>query len=870
MKFLKSFFLVQVLLGWLSFSLLAQEIHVSKSGNDSNSGTSDSPYLTISKAASVAEPGDVILIHEGTYREYVNPTKGGTSEDKRVTFKAAEGEEVFVKGSEQIDTWKNNNDNTWSITLASDFFNGYNPYELTVSGNFQNYGHWHHRGDVYINNGALAELQTLEQVKDEPYTWYTITEDDKTTIYANFGTEDPNNELTEINVRELIFFAVDQGVNYITVDGLRFLHAAPNWQAPNISFDLENRTAQVGAVGANNCKYWIVQNCEVSYSKTAGIMFGEAEDPTFLEDITKFGDHIIRDNVITRCGEYAIAGQKGLSRSTISGNRIEDINYRQEFGGWETSGIKVWNCVDITIDNNLVRRVSTDMTKFASSHGIWIDYANQGIRISRNYIESGSKTHTALYLEANVGPILVDNNIIVEVQGRTTTMHSGGCVFAHNLFINSTYGFDIQPFGEGGAARDAYTLKPHTMESTNVGIGVEPVYNQMYNNIFAGGGGPKKFSANSGAGNKVDHNLYIGGTKPSTAHTNSYTSSFDFTHKIDDTETGIDITFEIDDSYKDHQTPTVNADLVGNIPHAEQTIEDKNGNPITVNTDFVMANRTANPVVGPLEGIQTGENKISIGTAIKATPGAMYDVPVSIPPVVEKAPYNGTPHKIPGAIEAEEYDLGGQGVSYNDDNFKEGNQAFRPEDNVDIGDDGGDGKVVGWFYKGEWLEYTVDIEAGIYTIEIVAGSELLKPGSLELAINGKQIAVIDVTSTGSWSSYKTISVENIEIKEATEAVLRVKTTGIFNLDKMEFIRTAGVTTSVNETEFAQQVMYPNPVKDVLYVRQNSVEIPTVQIFTTDGKQIISEHGTQVNVSQLKSGMYFISIDKQNKQMLIKK
>jgi len=80
----------------------AREIHVSKTGSDSASGSHARPYLTINKAASLALPGDTVTIHAGTYREWVKPIRGGTDESKRITYRAAPGEEVIIKGSERI------------------------------------------------------------------------------------------------------------------------------------------------------------------------------------------------------------------------------------------------------------------------------------------------------------------------------------------------------------------------------------------------------------------------------------------------------------------------------------------------------------------------------------------------------------------------------------------------------------------------------------------------------------------------------------------------------------------------------------------------------------------------------------------------
>src|SRR5690625_7123027 len=79
------------------------EYHVAKNGSDYAKGTENDPFLTINKAASVAVAGDTIIVHEGEYREWVKPKNGGLSNTRRITYKAAEGERVVIKGSERID-----------------------------------------------------------------------------------------------------------------------------------------------------------------------------------------------------------------------------------------------------------------------------------------------------------------------------------------------------------------------------------------------------------------------------------------------------------------------------------------------------------------------------------------------------------------------------------------------------------------------------------------------------------------------------------------------------------------------------------------------------------------------------------------------
>ena len=69
----------------------AKQLHVSVRGNDQDKGSAAKPFRTISAAARVAQPGDVITVHEGVYRERVAPARGGTSDRKRIVYQAAPG-----------------------------------------------------------------------------------------------------------------------------------------------------------------------------------------------------------------------------------------------------------------------------------------------------------------------------------------------------------------------------------------------------------------------------------------------------------------------------------------------------------------------------------------------------------------------------------------------------------------------------------------------------------------------------------------------------------------------------------------------------------------------------------------------------------
>ena len=161
----------------------AREIHVAKSGSNANSGSSESPYLMIGKAAEVAQPGDTITVHGGTYREWVRPRRGGRDENSRITYRAAAGEDVVIKGSERITSWVDQGGGVWMAQLPPRFFGDYNPYALNLSGGWLHYGEWLHRGDVYLDGEAFYEKKTLAEVKRQPRTWCCRAAGDGVTIW---------------------------------------------------------------------------------------------------------------------------------------------------------------------------------------------------------------------------------------------------------------------------------------------------------------------------------------------------------------------------------------------------------------------------------------------------------------------------------------------------------------------------------------------------------------------------------------------------------------------------------------------------------------------------------------------------------------
>lgn len=75
--------------------VLGRQYYVSTRGSDSNPGTRELPFQTISKAARVAAAGDLVLIHAGIYYEEVKPSNSG-EQDKYITYQNYGDGEVVI------------------------------------------------------------------------------------------------------------------------------------------------------------------------------------------------------------------------------------------------------------------------------------------------------------------------------------------------------------------------------------------------------------------------------------------------------------------------------------------------------------------------------------------------------------------------------------------------------------------------------------------------------------------------------------------------------------------------------------------------------------------------------------------------------
>ncbi len=485
-----------------------REYHVSVNGDDSNPGSASAPLRTVQAAADRAQPGDTVTVHEGIYRERVDPPRGGESDERRITYQAAPGESVAIKGSEAIKGWEHQNGDVWLLHLSNNYFGAFNPYANVLTGDwFFPLDREHHTGAVYLNDVAIDEAATLDEMYGKCWgrRWFAKSDNTGTWIWANFKGADPNEELVEINKRRTVFYPSGRGVNYITVRGFTLSQAATPWCPPT--------TEQIGLIGTNWSKGWVIEDNTITHSRCSGVSLGKYFDR--LDGLNRYGynahfqtvirvlaegswapenvgSHVVRNNHIAYCEQTGIVGSHGAAFSTITGNVIHDIHVRRLFDGFEQAGIKFHAPVDTTIGNNLI---------YNCTKAVWLDWMVQGARVTGNVFYRSREFD--LFVEVSHGPFLVDNNVFLSDVALLDSSQGGA--YAHNLFVG-----EVRQRPE--LDRVTQYFKPHTTELVDVAHILDGD-DRFYNNIVCEDSGLQSYDR-SEEPVWMDGNVFLHKAKP--------------------------------------------------------------------------------------------------------------------------------------------------------------------------------------------------------------------------------------------------------------------------------------------------------------------------------------------------------------------
>ncbi len=484
----KYFYSLILFTGLLLFSnnLLAITYYVSKKGKDSNTGTVNAPFLSISKAAAMAVAGDTVYVFAGVYRERVAPARGGTA-GKPIVYMAEPDKNVAIKGSDIWEpNWNKTEQNIFKAIPDEAMFNDdvyvddKNPFKVIsaatpygrsgsaeIASNYKGDPNVSYTcGQVFVDGQLYIQKPSLTEMKASTESWFYNKQSGE--IYIHFLDDSPKAHTVEISTRRRIFAPHTRGLAYITVQGFIIEHCG-NQYPKDFWKPTKPEWQQAGAIGTRSGRYWVIKTNIIRFANGIGIDFGnEGDSNTDLErsgnngPAAKSGYHLIDANHITDNGACGTAAYYPV-HITFTNNVVERNNNLLYSGEkrWESGGVKIHRPDYSLIANNLVRNNYGE-------RGIWLDQGSgKNTRVHANLV-IGNRYG----FDLEVGPAypnncLFDNNIIISNDYGISIREAGGLLAINNLIINS----------------NKFALS-NDIDKTRTTVGWSSAHNYFFNNVF--------------------------------------------------------------------------------------------------------------------------------------------------------------------------------------------------------------------------------------------------------------------------------------------------------------------------------------------------------------------------------------------------
>ena len=241
--------------------------------------------------------------------------------------------------------------------------------------------------------------------------------------------------------------------------------------------------------------------------------------------------------------------------------------------------------------------------------------------------------------------------------------------------------------------------------------------------------------------------------------------------------------------------------------------------------------------------------------ALNALRGDRYSSPFQVTvPAYSRSSFGGVPAPIPGVVEAEHFDIGGEGITYHDIDIVNQGQIFRTSEGVDVLSVTPGSFAIGYLATGEWLEYTVDVaESGLYDVTTHVSS-VDGTGFFQLFIGDAWTTRLQVPATGAWDV--TAPVRATMDLTAGVQILRfsVVLSRPFNVDRITFSKVGSTANEGAPQRPQTPCVYPNPVFDEAQFA--GPDDGHVQVFDMRGRLVrSSELGRKTSMGGFPSGAY---------------
>ncbi|MBI3991212.1 MAG: right-handed parallel beta-helix repeat-containing protein [Candidatus Omnitrophica bacterium] len=381
--------------------------------SDNNVGTEQSPFKTISIAASRVKPGDTVYVKKGTYREYVKLPAG--REDAPITLTSWKNDVPVIKGSDILK-------GPWNPVNASVKYKGTEPVAI-FSCPLEAYTQM-----VFVDESPLKQIGFFEHMG--PKDWHTPL-----IKYDGTGVEDmrPGTFFYDKD-RKILYVWLSDSSNpsQHTIEyALRLCGILISDYCYLKGFEVRHCQALPGkehmGIGGTGKKL-VVESCKATYNDFAGMLIqGE--------------DCIIRNNEMAYNGNCGFISSVG-KRMLMEGNTTHHNNTRKYAAGWCSGGMKIvqWK------DSKVIRQHAY------KEHGaLWFDINCLDMLIADCLLEDSG---TGIYFEISRWGIIVNN--VVRNCGRGIWSYSSDVLIANNVTDGCPEGITISGELRGGVYSTGY------------------------------------------------------------------------------------------------------------------------------------------------------------------------------------------------------------------------------------------------------------------------------------------------------------------------------------------------------------------------------------------------------------------------------
>ncbi len=408
--------------------------------DDLNPGTLQRPFRTIGKAAEVLQPGERVVIAAGSYRELVRPARGGTGPDKMISYEAAPGAAVVIKGSEVLRDWQPSGTGLWKHALSGALFpDAYNPFAIASVPSDWSWldtkrvdmgPYFRRRGMIFVDGKPLEPVEQLRELGNLPLPGSPQTsaqpprltglpprtrggpimqeiggspdgrfwvEHQGNVVHIRLPSGNPAQSTIEVTTREQAFAPRESGLGFIRIKGLTFQHAGNAFPPP-----------QRGLVSTGGGHHWIIEGNTLEWANGVGLDIGNQYWGGGSRHPQTGDSHIVRGNTFRYLGVEGIGGM-GTTNTLVEGNLIEWVGWADAERAWEAAGAKFHRARNLLFRRNVVRHIR-------HANAIWLDVGNSNSRITSNVFADVLTVSAAIHMEMSLENNQIDNNIIWDVR----------------------------------------------------------------------------------------------------------------------------------------------------------------------------------------------------------------------------------------------------------------------------------------------------------------------------------------------------------------------------------------------------------------------------------------------------------------------